>query len=112
MIDTLLVVNNYRDIDNDRRSGKKTLVVRIGARASEKLYLGLGLTACISSFILFYDRSMWAAFLPLGYLALHIYTYREMIRIRKGTELNRVLGKTARNMFVYGLLQSVGLIIA
>lgn len=112
VIDTLLVVNNYRDIDNDRRSGKKTLVVRIGARASEKLYLGLGLTACISSFILFYDRSMWAAFLPLVYLAMHISTYREMIRIRKGTELNRVLGKTARNMFVYGLLQSVGLIIA
>ena len=112
VIDTLLVVNNYRDIDNDRRSGKKTLVVRIGARASEKLYLGLGLTACLSGFVLFYDRSMWAAMLPLVYLVMHIYTYREMLRIRKGTELNRVLGMTARNMFVYGLLQSLGLIIS
>lgn len=66
VIDTLLVVNNYRDIDNDRRSGKKTLVVRIGARASEKLYLGLGLTACISGFVLFYDRSMWAGVPAVG----------------------------------------------
>ena len=33
IIDTLLVVNNYRDIDNDRRAGKRTLIVRIGERA-------------------------------------------------------------------------------
>ena len=32
IIDTLLVVNNYRDIDNDRRAGKLTLIVRIGER--------------------------------------------------------------------------------
>ena len=111
VIDTLLIVNNYRDIDNDRRAGKKTLVVRIGAKASENLYLGLGLSACVLSLALFYYKSVWAAFLPLIYLVMHIHTYREMLRIRKGAELNRVLGMTARNMFFYGLLQSVGLII-
>lgn len=111
VIDTLLIVNNYRDIDNDRRAGKKTLVVRIGAKASERLYLALGFAACILGLGLFYYRSVWAAFLPFIYLVMHIHTYREMVRIRKGTELNRVLGMTARNMFFYGLLQSVGLII-
>ena len=35
-----------------------------------------------------------------------------MIRINKGAALNRVLGKTARNMFVYGLLVSLGLILS
>lgn len=111
VIDTLLIVNNYRDIDNDRRAGKKTLVVRIGAKASERLYLILGFAACILGLGLFYYRCIWAAFLPFIYLVMHIHTYREMVRIRKGTELNRVLGMTARNMFFYGLLQSVGLII-
>ena len=111
VIDTLLIVNNYRDIDNDRRAGKKTLVVRIGAKASEILYLALGFAACILGLGLFYYRSVWAAFLPFIYLVMHIHTYREMVRIRKGAELNRVLGMTARNMFFYGLLQSVGLII-
>lgn len=111
VIDTLLIVNNYRDIDNDRRAGKKTLVVRIGAKASERLYLALGFVACILGLGLFYYRSVWAAFLPFIYLVMHIHTYREMVRIKKGTELNRVLGMTARNMFFYGLLQSVGLII-
>lgn len=99
VIDTLLIVNNYRDIDNDRRAGKKTLVVRIGAKASERLYLILGFAACILGLGLFYYRCIWAAFLPFIYLVMHIHTYREMVRIRKGTELNRVLGMTARNMF-------------
>ncbi len=30
-IDALLIVNNYRDIDNDRSNGKITLAVRLGA---------------------------------------------------------------------------------
>ena len=33
-IDTLLMVNNYRDREQDARSGKRTLVVRLGARAA------------------------------------------------------------------------------
>ena len=44
-IDTLLVVNNYRDIDNDRRAGKKTLIVRIGPVWGRLLYFFLGFFA-------------------------------------------------------------------
>ena len=39
VIDTLLVVNNYRDRENDKRDGKITLIVRIGEKKAEKLYL-------------------------------------------------------------------------
>ena len=39
VIDTLLLVNNYRDIDNDARAGKKTLIVRVGAEAGRTAYL-------------------------------------------------------------------------
>ena len=39
VIDTLLLVNNYRDRDNDKRDGKNTLVVRIGEKATEKSIL-------------------------------------------------------------------------
>ena len=34
VVDTLLLVNNYRDIENDRRAGKRTLVVFIGKKAT------------------------------------------------------------------------------
>ena len=47
VIDTLLIINNYRDRDNDKRDGKNTLVVRIGTTASELLYQNLGFTGAI-----------------------------------------------------------------
>ena len=41
--DNLLIVNNYRDRDTDAQVGKNTLVISIGARATEWLYLLLGI---------------------------------------------------------------------
>ena len=43
IIDTLLVVNNYRDRDNDKQANKHTLIVRIGEKKAEQLYLWLGI---------------------------------------------------------------------
>ena len=45
IIDTLLMVNNFRDREQDALSGKKTLVVRLGAKAGLILYLLLGMIA-------------------------------------------------------------------
>lgn len=46
LIDTLLMINNFRDREQDAVSGKKTLVVRLGAKAGLILYFLLGLAAC------------------------------------------------------------------
>lgn len=112
VIDCLLLVNNYRDRDTDRESGKVTLVVRIGARASRLLYLSCGVAACLLgvSFVL---CGHWAAFaLPLAvYLPLHIRTYLSIVRIDRGKALNKCLGETARNMFVYGLCTALGFLM-
>ena len=111
VIDTLLMVNNYRDRDNDRRTGKMTLVVRIGAKASERLYLGLGICACLLGIVFIAYGHLWAFVLPLGYLALHVATYRRMVAINSGKRLNDILGENARNMFIYGILLTIGLLI-
>ena len=37
----ILVVNNVRDIDTDRRAGKMTLAVRLGGRGARALYAAL-----------------------------------------------------------------------
>ncbi len=111
VIDTLLVVNNYRDRDNDRRTGKNTLVTRIGARASERLYLGLGIAACLIG-VVFVFNGHWCAFiLPIAYLALHTVCYTRMKEINHGKQLNAILGDNARNMLIYGILLSVGLLL-
>ena len=111
VIDTLLVVNNYRDRDNDRRTGKVTIVVRMGSKTSELLYLALGGSACILGFHHLLSGHPWAFWLPLLYLALHVACYRRMVAINHGALLNEILGINARNMFVYGILVTIGLLL-
>lgn len=111
VIDALLLVNNFRDRDTDRQAGKMTLVVRIGARATLWLYLAVGVVACLMGLV-FAFNGRWLAFvLPLVYLTFHLFTFLKMKSIWQGRELNRCLGETARNIFVYGLLLSAGLLI-
>lgn len=109
-IDTLLVVNNYRDREQDAVSGKRTLVVRFGEPFGRYLYLALGITCWLIALVmtlrgvLTTDQLVWAA---SPYLLLHITTWRKMVRIRQGRELNTILGETSRNMFLMGLLWSL-----
>ena len=112
VIDTLLVVNNYRDIDNDRRAGKKTLIVMIGADNGRLLYLWLGIIASLMGVVFAVYGQYWTPLLPTVYLIMHIATYRRMVKIGSGRQLNLVLADTARNMFVYGLTLSLGLLLS
>jgi 1,4-dihydroxy-2-naphthoate octaprenyltransferase len=112
VVDALLLVNNFRDRDTDRTAGKRTLVVRIGAHASLHLYLGVGLAACIMGLVFALNGRLFAFLLPLLYLSLHLLTYLKMKKIWKGRELNNCLGETARNIFIYGLLLSLGLLLS
>lgn len=108
VIDALLLVNNFRDRDTDLKAGKRTLVVRIGAKCSLLLYLGVGIIACVLG-VFFGLNGHWMAFvLPLLYLVLHLLTYLKMKKIWHGRALNECLGETARNIFIYGLMVSIG----
>lgn len=101
LIDTLLVVNNFRDREQDALSGKRTLVVRYGGHFGAGLYLGLGIGATALA-LWFADG--WDIPLPLLYLALHIRTWYRMISIGKGKKLNSILGETSRNMLFMGAM--------
>lgn len=111
VIDTLLLINNYRDVENDARAGKRTLVVCIGARNGRLAYLFAGVIAVVLGLCSLLDSHPSAFILPLFYLIFHWRTYRLMVQINKGKALNRVLGLTARNMFVYGILMSIALLM-
>lgn len=112
VIDTLLVVNNYRDIENDRRAGKNTLCVRMGEQLSRYFYLTLGVVAFLLGGIFLVNHHCLAFVLPLAYLIMHYFAYRKMVKIAKGQALNKVLGDTARNMLFYGLLVSLGMLLS
>ncbi len=112
VVDGLLVVNNYRDRDNDREDGKITLVVRMGAKNSRRLYLLLGVAAVLLGLVFLLQGHVLAFVLPFIYLVLHFYTYLKMVRINRGRELNVCLGETARNILIYGMCVVVGLLIS
>ncbi len=111
VIDGLLIVNNYRDRDVDRRDGKMTLVVKLGARASEWLYLAIGIVAVLAGLLFWAHGHVLAFVLPLVYLVLHVFTWLKLRRIHEGRQLNECLGETARNIFVYGLCVTLGLLL-
>jgi 1,4-dihydroxy-2-naphthoate octaprenyltransferase len=111
IIDTLMVVNNYRDRDTDILSGKRTLITRIGERNSRYLYLMLGVTGLLFGLVYWSNDKVWAFILPLFYLIPHYFTYRRMVRIDKGPDLNAVLSMTARNILIYGILCVIGLLL-
>lgn len=111
-VDGLLLINNYRDIHNDRQTEKNTLVVRVGARRGRLLYLLTGIAACLINVLaLLPDGRIVAAMLPCLYLPLHVAAYVRMVKIERGRRLNEVLGCTARNILIYGILTVIGLII-
>lgn len=111
-IDTLLMVNNYRDREQDAVSGKCTLVVRYGKKFGENMYLALGIAAVLLCFWFVYTGKLtplefiWA---PCVYLYMHALTWRKMVQIGSGKKLNSILGETSRNMLFLGLLLAVAL---
>ena len=110
--DLLLMLNNYRDREQDKISGKRTLIVRFGEPAGRWAYLLLGIVAVALCSYYASNGYLGATLLPLLFLIPHFFTWREMVRIFEGKELNIVLGKTARNIVLFGLLLSLGLILS
>ena len=88
VIDGLLMVNNYRDRENDERDGKRTLVVEIGEKSAERFYLCLGVTAVLLGITFWMNGHVLAFVLPILYLLLHTFTWLKMKRINHGKELN------------------------
>lgn len=101
--DCLLLVNNFRDRDTDRAVGKHTIPNLIGERRTYILYALIGVVA----FALVYSQTR----LPVFYLAINFYIVSRMQRIRRGRELNKILGETAASILLFALLYSVGVIL-
>ena len=116
----VLLVNNYRDMEDDRESGKRTSVVIFGRQPAALAYLINGYTgmAMLSAlWVMIAARwqvwrqlPLWTLAIPVVYLVLHTVTWYRLTR-RDGAALNPLLGATARNMLIFTLLLTIALII-
>jgi len=108
----ILVVNNTRDMDTDRRAGKNTLAVRMGRDRSRAFYTYLMLAAFL---ILIYttvrNGGPWTTLLGLLALPMTIKPIRAMRTRTDGPSLNAALADTGAALGVFSLLTAIGLVI-
>lgn len=113
----VLLVNNYRDVDDDREANKRTSVVIFGRKPAAAAYLINGyvamalLTPMWLLAIVGVDGLRWTLAAPVIYLVLHTVTWQRLT-VRDGAALNPLLGATARNMLIFTLLFTIGLVIS
>jgi 1,4-dihydroxy-2-naphthoate octaprenyltransferase len=112
---SILVVNNVRDIDTDRRAGKRTLVVRLGRHRARNLYAALVYPAfLLPPLIWLAGGSGLTAWLLLPWLALPLAV--PVVRIVRnrtdGPSLNDALARTGMVQLAFCVLLSAALLLS
>lgn len=106
----ILSVNNIRDIETDKKAGKITMAVRLGAKTSKIIFIVLNLLAFSVSVILSVYLDSIEMLYPLAVLPLSLKIIRNLY-LRKGKALNKVLAQTGLLLMIHGLLMVVGFVM-
>lgn len=109
LITAILTVNNLRDIEVDRKAGKRTLAVRFGKTFTRWEYAFLVLVGIsIPPFLYLRSGQHLSSLLSLLVVLPAISTFRGVFGHAEGPSLNPVLANTARMSLLYSVLFSVG----
>ena len=96
----VLIVNNYRDMDDDREVGKRTLCVIFGRKFVSILYLINGISAILLTTKTWLEVDI--IYMPIASVIL-LFSMWKNLRRKSGSQLNPLLGETAMFMFAYTL---------
>jgi 1,4-dihydroxy-2-naphthoate octaprenyltransferase len=111
----ILMVNNTRDLETDRRAGKKTLAVRLGrekARLGYALLIYVAFATAPLAWLLGGDHLTPWLLLPWLALPLAAPIVRVVRNRVDGPSLNGALAKTGMLQLVFCILLSVGLLLS
>ncbi len=109
----ILVVNNVRDLETDRRAGKRTLAVRLGRERTRVLYAAMVAGAFVSPLILLLGGTLTAWVLLCWFAApLAVPLVRTVRERTDGPSLNRALAGTGQLQLVFSLLLAAGVILS
>src|SRR3954447_3262745 len=109
----ILVVNNVRDIETDRRAGKRTLAVRVGRERTRQLYVALvDGTYAVLLVVLLINGGPWWALLGVLSAPLQARPVGAVLTRTDGAALNQALAGTGALLAVFSLLLAGGLLIA
>ena len=112
MIVGILIINNYRDREQDQQVSKRTVAVRIGARNTRiEYYVMLALTM-LSAFV-FWAVGWLNAWALLTVLSLPLFrTLVKQVQTLQGPALNQTLGLTGKTALIHSLLLGLALVLS
>jgi len=109
----ILVINNVRDVDTDRRAGKHTLAVRLGRERAAVLFDAMLVIAYLTPPALLAARALspWIL-LPLLSAPIALRLATTLRDRRDGPALNRALAHAGLLLGGYSLLLTVGVLLS
>ena len=112
LVTNILVINNLRDLDTDRKAGKRTLAVRFGRAGTQLEYLALIIIAYLTPALLWLTGALgpWGLLTWLT-LPLAVRLVRQT-RQETGRALNKTLGGTAQLELLFSILFAVGILLS
>jgi 1,4-dihydroxy-2-naphthoate octaprenyltransferase len=109
----ILMVNNIRDIETDRRADKRTLAVRLGRQRARSLFAVTSYDAYVLLFVtwVFGPLTAWVM-LPWLTVPVGAEIVREVRNRVDGPSLNRALAQTGMLQLAFCMLLAAGLLIS
>ncbi len=108
----ILVVNNFRDRETDRRTGKHTLAARFSPNFSRVEYVLMILLAALVPVVLWFRLHRHPFAMATLFIFVPAYPLiKTMFRYESGVILNEVLAGTGKLMLIYSLIFSIGWLI-
>ncbi|MBX5442191.1 MAG: 1,4-dihydroxy-2-naphthoate polyprenyltransferase [Solirubrobacteraceae bacterium] len=107
----ILVVNNVRDLETDRRAGKRTLAVRMGRERTRAFYAGLLAVAYVALIPLALGLTAWVL-APLLTVPLAVRLARVVRTRTDGPSLNGALAGTGQLQLAFCVLLSAGILLS
>jgi 1,4-dihydroxy-2-naphthoate octaprenyltransferase len=109
----ILVVNNVRDVDTDRRAGKRTLAVKLGRERARVLFAAMIATAYLCCVVIPVAGGLsWWVVLPFLSVPLALPLWKTVSTRTDGPSLNEALAGTGRLLGVFSILLSAGILLS
>ncbi|GAB6178730.1 1,4-dihydroxy-2-naphthoate polyprenyltransferase [Desulfotomaculum defluvii] len=111
LITAILVVNNLRDLSTDKKTGKRTMAVRLGPKGTQWEYYLL-VAASYAVPLIMWLQGLAGAWVLCSWLSLpFVLPLIQDIRTKQGRPLNATLAGTARLGLIFSILFSFGYLV-
>ena len=108
----ILMVNNIRDIETDRRAGKRTLAVRLGRHRARRVFAAMVYLPFVWTTVVAIAAGKPAVLLMWLSFAFAPGLVRTVASRTDGPSLNRALAQSGRLLAAFSVLVSAGLLLS